>query len=501
MLAITQSKSRRDQILQVLTAAIRAVDPRSAVRGQMKLAGGSLQIAGRGYHLGELNRIFVVGGGKAGTPMAAAVYEILGGRIAAGVVNVKQGHTARAGSWEARFEERPAAPPGGDVCFSTRGGRHPDTSAGAQLRVAIGPIVIVEAGHPVPDAAGQAGAERIVELLEGLTARDLVIVLISGGGSALLPLPANGVSLAEYQALTGQLLRCGADITEINTVRKHCSRLQGGQLARLAAPAQVATLILSDVVGTPLDAIASGPTVPDRSSFVDALAVLERYGITDHVPPAVRDHLCRGAAGRIPDTPKPGDPLFGDINNVVIGDNASAGRAAVAEARRLGFRSMLLTTFLQGEAREVGKVAAGLAQGMACGQSDFAPPACLVMGGETTVTIRGHTTGAQSEGTGGRNQELALAAAIALEGYSLPPGSEVAVVSLGTDGTDGPTDAAGGIATGDTIARAVALGLDARAALAANDSYHFLGALGDLIVTGPTQTNVNDLILVFAFSS
>ena len=198
--------------------------------------------------------------------------------------------------------------------------------------------------------------------------------------------------------------------------------------------------------------------------------------------------------GLIPDTPKPGDPLFERVNNVVIGDNASAGRAAVAEAQRLGFTAALLTTFLQGEAREVGRVVAGLAQGIASGQSDFVPPACLVLGGETTVTIRG-------QGTGGRNQELALAAALALEGYPLPPGVEVAVVSLGTDGTDGPTDAAGGIATADTIARARALGLDARAALADNDSYPLLGALGDLIVTGPTQTNVNDLIFVFCFRS
>jgi hydroxypyruvate reductase len=316
-------------------------------------------------------------------------------------------------------------------------------------------------------------------------------VLISGGGSALLPLPADALPLADYQALTGLLLRCGADITEINAIRKHCSRLQGGQLARLAAPAQVVTLILSDVVGTPLDAIASGPTVPDPSTFADAVAILRRHGILDQIPGSVRDHLLAGAAGAIPDTPKPGDPLFQHVTNVVIGDNASAGRAAVAEAHRLGFSSALLTTFIQGEAREVGRAVAGLAQGIACGQSDFAAPACLVLGGETTVTIRG-------QGTGGRNQELALAAAIALDSYPLPEDVEVAVASLGTDGTDGPTDAAGGVAWPDTVARGRALGLDARAALADNDSYHYLGALGDLIVTGPTGTNVNDLIVIIA---
>jgi len=353
-----------------------------------------------------------------------------------------------------------------------------------------GALQLIEAGHPVPDAAGQAGAGRIAGLLSGLTARDLVLVLISGGGSALLPLPVAGITLADIQALTQALLRCGADITEINTIRKHLSRLQGGQLARLAQPAQVVTLILSDVVGTPLDVIASGPTVPDPTTYADALAVLNRYAILNQIPPSVRHHLSAGAAGGLPDTPKPGDPLFGRVTNIVIGENASAGRAAVTEAQHRGFHSALLTTFVQGEARAVGRVAAGLAQGIACGQSDFDRPACLVLGGETTVTVRG-------QGTGGRNQELALAAAIALDGYALPAGVEVAVVSLGTDGTDGPTDAAGGIATPATLTAGRALGLDAHAALADNDSYHYLGAVCYLIVTGPTNTNVNDLIFVF----
>ncbi|MGC8779580.1 MAG: glycerate kinase type-2 family protein, partial [Anaerolineae bacterium] len=349
---------------------------------------------------------------------------------------------------------------------------------------------LVEAGHPVPDAAGQAGAEQIAALLGGLSARDLVFVLISGGGSALMPLPVEGVSLADIQVLTQALLRCGADITEINTIRKHCSRLPGGQLARLAAPARVISLILSDVVGSPLDVIASGPTVPDPTTYGDALMVLRRYDLLDRIPISIRRHLEAGAAGARPETPKPGDPLFERVVNVVVGDNASAGRAAVAEARRLGFEAALLTTFVQGEAREVGRVMAGLAQGVAAGQSDFGRPACLVLGGETTVTVRG-------AGKGGRNQELALAAGIALDGYVAPAGVELAIVSLGTDGTDGPTDAAGGLATVDTLARGRELGLDGRAALTQNDSYPYLAALGDLIVTGPTNTNVNDLIFVF----
>ncbi|MCX6031802.1 MAG: glycerate kinase [Chloroflexi bacterium] len=478
--------THRDQILRILDAAIRAVDPAEAVRAHVTVAGNRLRIGPATYSLDELDRIFVVGGGKAGTPMAAALYELLGSRITAGSVNVKYGHTAGAGGWRVRFEGRAESGVEPSGSSTPTKASPPERYSYAET----GRIAIVEAGHPVPDAAGQAGAARIADLLADLTPRDLVIVLISGGGSALLPLPVAGISLADYQALTGVLLRCGADITAINAIRKHCSQLQGGHLARLAQPAQVATLILSDVVGTPLDVIASGPTVPDPTTFADAVAVLNRYGVLDQVPASVRGHLLAGAADEIPDTPKPGDPLFGRVTNLVIGDNASAGRAAVTEARRLGFHSVLLTTFVQGEAREVAKVMAGLAQGIALGQSDFATPACLVLGGETTVTVRG-------QGTGGRNQELALAAAIALDGAPLPSGVDVAIVSLGTDGTDGPTDAAGGIVTRDTIARGRARGLDARAALTNNDSYHYLGALGDLVVTGPTNTNVNDLIFVF----
>jgi hydroxypyruvate reductase len=451
---MTRSSDLRTHILAVLEAALHAVDPYAAVRAQLHLMDHTLRAGGRDYPLAEIERILVVGGGKAGAPMAAALADLLGARLTAGAVNVKYGHTT------------------------------------AGVNGPAGAIQIIEAGHPVPDAAGLAGAERIAGLLGVLTPRDLVLVLISGGGSALLPLPVAGISLADIQALTQALLRCGADITEINTIRKHLSRLQGGQLARLAQPAQVVTLILSDVVGTPLDVIASGPTVPDPTTYADAVAVLKRYGITDQIPAGVRDHLLAGAAGALPETPKPGDPLFERVANIVIGDNASAGRAAVAAAQRRGFHSALLTTFVQGEAREVGRVVAGLAQGIACGQSDFSRPACLVLGGETTVTVRG-------QGSGGRNQELALAAAVALDGYALPAEVEVAVVSLGTDGTDGPTDAAGGIATRGTLARGRARGLDARAALADNDSYHYLAAVGDLLITGPTNTNVNDLIFVF----
>ena len=275
---------RREHIIAVLEAAIRAVDPREAVRSHVALRGDDLRIGDRDYRLNEIDHVFVIGGGKAGTPMAAAIGEILGARITAGTVNVKYGHTAAGGGWKVRFEHRLAT-----------GGEPKTDMPRVSLRADTGPIAIVEAGHPVPDEAGLDGARRIVALLDQLTERDLVIVLLSGGGSALLPLPVNGITLADYQTLTGLLLRCGADITEINVVRKHCAQLQGGQLARLAAPAQAATLILSDVVGTPLDAIASGPTVPDRSSFADAWDILARYGIAEQAPANVQEHLHRGA--------------------------------------------------------------------------------------------------------------------------------------------------------------------------------------------------------------
>jgi len=260
-------------------------------------------------------------------------------------------------------------------------------------------------------------------------------------------------------------------------------------MARLAAPARQAALILSDVVGSPLDVIASGPTVADPTTYADALTILHRFDIMDRTAATVLAHLERGAVGEVPESPKSGDPVFGLVTNVVVGDNSLACRAAVTEAEAEGFRGVFLTTYCQGEAREVGKVVAGLALGVANGQSDWQPPVCLVMGGETTVTVRGG-------GYGGRNQELALSAAVTLASADVPQGTEVIIASLATDGTDGPTDAAGGIAAPDSVERGRRLGLDVHAALADNDSLPYLGALGDLILTGPTGTNVNDLLLV-----
>jgi len=455
----------RQQAAEIMTAALNAVDPKLAVRRHVRREGNRLYVGERRYDLSVFERVFVIGGGKAGGPMAAAIAELLGDRLTAGVVNVKYGHTATR--WEVGF------------------GSHLPPSLPHHLSLPPA-LEIIEAGHPVPDAAGLAGARRIFALLDGLSERDLVICLISGGGSALLPLPAPGITLGDLQALTDVLLRCGATINEFNAVRKHCSQLKGGQLARRAAPAALVCLILSDVVGSPLDTIASGPTVPDSTTFADAYGVLERYGILEAVPPSIIAHLRRGMAGEVAETPKAGDPCFRRVQNLLIGDNRIAARAAQAQAQALGLQSQLLTTYVEGEAREVAKVCAALAKEMADSGIPLAPPACLILGGETTVTVRG-------EGKGGRNQELALAAALALDGWE-----RTMVVSLATDGTDGPTDAAGAVATGSTISRARAMGLDAAAHLANNDAYPFFAALGDLIFTGPTNTNVNDLLFIFA---
>jgi glycerate 2-kinase len=456
----------RVPVEQILTAALRAVDPAEAVRRHVQRAGRWLLVADRCYDLDRIERIFVVGGGKAGSPMAGATAAILGERVTTGLVNVKHGHGGHG--WRVTFGSS----------LPARAGRRANRLAGIEIN---------EAGHPVPDAAGLAGAERIFEMLGGLSERDLVICLISGGGSALLPLPAVGISLDDLQALTDLLLRCGATINEINAVRKHCSQIKGGQLARRVAPAALVCLILSDVVGSPLDTIASGPTSPDPTSFADAQAVLERYQAVEVAPPAVVAHLQRGLAGDVAETPKPGDPCFASVQNVIIGDNRMAARAAQAQAEALGFGSLVLTTYAEGEAREVAKVCAALGKEMSASGLPLPSPACLILGGETTVTVRGH-------GKGGRNQELALAASLALDGWE-----NVVVACLATDGTDGPADAAGAVVTGTTVSRARALGLDPVAYLANNDAYPFFAALGDLIFTGPTDTNVNDLIFVFAF--
>jgi hydroxypyruvate reductase len=292
--------------------------------------------------------------------------------------------------------------------------------------------------------------------------------------------------LTDLQGLTDALLACGATINEINCLRKHCSAVKGGQLAKAVAPATLITLVLSDVVGSPLDVIASGPTVPDSSSWQDAWSIVEKYGLINSLPAAISARLQRGLAGELPDTPQPGHPLFELGQTVVIADNRVAAEAALAEARQMGLNSLLLSTYIEGEASEVAKVAVALGREIQSSGQPVAAPACLILGGETTVNL------GTEPGKGGRNQELALAAAVALAGEE-----KITVVSLATDGTDGPTDSAGGIGDGKTIERGMLFGMSAADYLRRHDAYPYLLASADLLRTGPTQTNVNDLIFVF----
>ena len=435
------ASSLRSQALRIFGAALKAAAPGPALRSHLRLTGGALAAGHKRYPLAKFRNIYVVGAGKAAVEMARAVERLLAKRIRGGFVNVKQ-------------------------------------AQGPALRY----IQANECGHPVPDLRGEKGAARIAQIARDAQAGDLIICLISGGASALLPLPAPPVTLEETQATTRLLLECGANIHEINCVRKHISAIQGGQLARLAYPATVLALILSDVIGDDLDVIGSGPTVPDRSTFAEAQAVFEKYGIWNQAPAGVRQRLGSGAA----ETPKPRDRIFERVQNVIVGSNRLAVDAAARQARALGFRTMVLSTFVQGEAREIAHVYAAMAREIRASGRPLRRPACVIAGGETTVTIRGR-------GLGGRNQELALAAAIDIAGLK-----DVAILSVGTDGVDGPTDAAGAIADGTTQARAAAKGLHPATYLANNDSYHFFAALGDLVRTGPTGTNVADVQVILA---
>jgi len=416
----------RDDARACLDAAIAAVDPEGLVARRLR----DRPLPGDGP-------VHVAGIGKAAAAMARGARAVLGDRIAGGVLVV------------------------------------PEPADAAGLAVHVG-------GHPLPDDAGVRGARAIRDLARGLRAEDRLLLLVSGGGSALATLPPEGVALEDVRATTDLLLRAGADIGSLNSVRKHVDLLKGGRLARLAAPAQVTALVLSDVVGDPLDVIASGPVSPDPTTFADALATLARFDVQDATPAAIRRHLEAAAD----ESPGPGDPCFETVDIEVVGNNRLAAEAAVAEARARGYEARLGPDALTGEAREAGRELGELARRIRERGDALAAPACVVAGGETTVTVRGG-------GRGGRNQEVALGAALVLDGLE-----GVLVLSAGTDGIDGPTDAAGAVATGDTVARGRARGLDARRALADNDAYPFFEALGDLVVTGPTGTNVMDLQIV-----
>lgn len=428
-------------VRDLFTAAVAAVDVRQAVSRSVRLEHDRLLVLpdATAIPLRSHARLFVVAVGKAAAAMAAAAEEALGERITAGLAITKYGH-------------------------------------GEPTRR----IPVREAGHPEPDEAGLAAARELQQLLTGAGPDDLVLCLLSGGGSALLTAPAVGLTLAELRATTATLLAAGATINELNAVRKHLETLKGGGLARVAAPARLVTLIVSDVLGDPLDVIASGPTVGDTSTYADAWRVVERYGVAARLPAPVTRRLRAGLRGELPETPRPADPLFARVRTVVVANLRLAAEGMARRADQLGYQVEIGSLTTEGEAREVGQALATLAKARLPGRA-FAGRQCLIGGGETTVTVRG-------SGLGGRNSELALAAALAIAGEP-----DLAIASLATDGDDGPTGAAGAVATGETVERGCALGLDAAEYLARNDSARYFQRAGGLLVTGPTRTNVADL--------
>ena len=441
----SKSEYRNLQIMRqdakaIFRAGLEAVDPVSAVRRCVGVDHGQLIVGDKIVDLSHVNNIFVVGAGKASGAMAAALEEILADRITNGLVVVKYGHA-----------------------------------------VDLSHISLVEAGHPLPDKKGQEGAERILKLAGKACKNDLVICLMSGGGSALLPSPGPGLILADKQDTIQALLSCGAGIHEINTIRKHISRIKGGRLALAVHPAGMISLILSDVVGDDLDVIASGPTVPDPSTFQDCMEILSKYRIADKLPKAINKHLAGGAEGKIKETPKPGHRAFANTNHFIIGNNFQALSSARLFAESLGYNTVMLTSLLTGETKDAAHFHAAIIREITQSGHPASPPACLISGGETTVTLKGN-------GKGGRNQEFALASAIALENVG-----PMVYLSAGSDGTDGPTDAAGAIMDSTTLTRAKTKGLEATDYLSDNDSYHFFQELGDLYITGPTRTNVMDI--------
>lgn len=434
------TKDLRKSAKAIFNAGIKAVDPVTCINRHLKISDGNLEIGNSKFCLKDINKLFLIGAGKASAAMARRAEQLLGHHIHEGLIITKYGHA-----------------------------------------VALTHCRIMEAGHPVPDMNGVNATKALLEMVSKAGPKDLIVCMISGGASALTPAPAKGISLEDKQDTTRFLLDCGANIHEINTIRKHLSLIKGGQLCRKANGARIISLILSDVIGDNLDIIGSGITAPDTGSFDDCKNILERYGLWNRIPKSVHQRIPAGIAGQVVETPKPGALEFANVENLIIGSLSDALSAAETEARRQGFTPLVLSSMIQGEAKEVAKVLGAIAREIRLSDRPIPVPACLLAGGETTVTIKG-------KGKGGRNMELALATGIELSGTS-----QILILSAGTDGSDGPTDAAGAFADGSTASRAVALGLSASKYLAANDSYHFFQCLDDLLITGPTRTNVMDL--------
>ncbi len=432
----------------IFLKALSAVDPVNLLKEKVQIEKNRLRIrtnesSDLSFDLNVFDKIFVVGTGKASNSMAQAIEEIFGDRITKGVVTTKYGHLLPLKKTE-----------------------------------------IIEAGHPIPDQKGYEGAKKIQALLKKSGPKDLVIFLLSGGGSALLPFPADEIQLKEKQEVTQLLLDCGADIQEINTIRKHISRMKGGWLSKWAYPSTVVGFILSDVVGDQLDVIGSGPTVPDPSTFEEAWEILKKYDLLNEISPTIQKHLRLGREGRVEETPKPGDAVFERVHNNLVGSNILALLSAKKEAASLGLNTLILSSLIVGETREAARFHTAIAKEVISSGNPIRRPACILSGGETTVTIKGN-------GLGGRNQEFALAGALEISGIE-----RVVLLSGGTDGTDGPTDAAGALADYTTVHRAKSMGLNPKAHLENNDAYPFFQKLGDLLITGPTHTNVMDVRII-----
>jgi glycerate 2-kinase len=433
-----------DDAEAIWRAALAAVEPWSLVRESVERRGDVIRIKGKEFDLAAHERVFIVSFGKAAAAMGEALAEVLDERLTSGLVIVP---------WPVRKE-------------SSR-------------------LEYIEASHPVPDARSVEAGRRVLEIASQAGEKDLLFVCISGGGSSLLALPAEGITLEKKRRLTEDLLRAGATIQELNVVRKHLSEIKGGQLARAAFPATVVTLVISDVVADDLGTIASGPTHWDDSTFADARAILECYDLWDASPAMVRARIEDGAAGRVPETLKQNDPVFERVSTFIVGDNMTALRAAKHEAEKRGFEPIFLSSSDGGEARRTAAGYAAFLAELACSASALPRPLCLIAGGELTVTVKGR-------GKGGRNTEFVLASLVDMEKAEVE-GLDWLILSLGTDGIDGPTDAAGAWADPRTIKTARALALNPAEYLDDNDSYSFFKQTGNLIVTGPTGTNVMDL--------
>jgi len=435
-------RNARRLLLEGVEHALVTAHPRNFMKKHVTVSPNKLIIDKTELDLNGFNRIFVLGAGKASGYLAEDIENLLEERITSGCINILRGTKN---------------------LFKTKR------------------IVLNEASHPVPDEDGLKGSKKIVELAEKADRSDLVLCLLSGGGSSLLPLPKDEITLEEKKIISNRLILSGATIQEINTVRKHLSKIKGGWLAKITSPATLISLIISDVVGDQLDVIASGPTSPDASTFQEAITILKQYGIWDESPKAVRDVMMKGIEGNISETPKPRDPCFKTTRNCIIGSNLEICLELREFYLKKGFDALVMTSRLEGEAREVGGLLSSVAWESASSGNPLKPPCVFIWGGETTVTVRG-------KGKGGRNQELALSAALKLSGLE-----GVSLTSFGTDGIDGPTDAAGAIIDGETYSRARKQGINPKTYLINNDSYNFFRELGDLIVCGPTGTNVNDV--------